>query len=194
MEPAVQGVSRGGRARRQPGLPPGQPLVRRLLRLLPLLRPGQRLRCADAAQYGAGHGRMGPRVQGGPVRRIRLAGGEGPPARRPDGACRRGEKRLRPIRPHRICRLPGEKIFPALRPVGCGQRARRESSPAGPFCLAGFPPVKRQETVSAEPAAAVPGVQHVQHGGQHLRGLGPGEGLGQLGAAGQHRHRLHIHR
>ena len=95
LEPALQGVSGGGRARRQARLSPGFPLVRRLLRLLPLLRPGQRLRRPDAAEHGEGVRRVGPGVPGGPVPGVRLAPRQGPPVRRPAHPGGGGAQRLR---------------------------------------------------------------------------------------------------
>ena len=73
----------------------GQPLVGRRVRLLPVLRAGQCLRRSDAPPDGAGRGCLGRSGKGRPHTHHGVAAGKGPPVRRADGACRRGEERLR---------------------------------------------------------------------------------------------------
>ena len=88
----------------------GQPLVGRRVRLLPVLRAGQCLRRSDAPPDGAGRGCLGRGGPGRPHTHHGVAEGKGPPVRRADGACRRGEERLRRFQCGGLYPVPYPKV------------------------------------------------------------------------------------
>ena len=95
MGEALQRISRHRRPQRPGRLPAGQPLVQRRVRLLSLLCAGQRLRCPDAPQHGAGRGCGGQHRKGRAGPHHSLAARESAPVRRAvcPGGC--GQERLR---------------------------------------------------------------------------------------------------
>lgn len=100
--------SGGGCAGRQARLPSGFPLVRRLLRIFPLLRLGQCLRRPNAAEHGERDRCMGASFPGRFVRSIRVAQRKSAPVWRTAHSGGGRAKCLRELRPHCLYRLFGK--------------------------------------------------------------------------------------